>query len=75
MKKLCAMLEIVFAALTVSAMLCTAQLAPPVAVARGQTAPAPLKPLQNIPLLGVDGALDHKRPGHGIRARRAKDVR
>ena len=59
MKKLCAMLEIVFAALTVSAMLCTAQLAPPVAVARGQTAPAPLKPLQNIPLLGVDGALDH----------------
>ena len=59
MKKLCAMLEIVFAALTVSATLCTAQLALPVAVARGQTAPAPLKPLQNIPLLGVDGALDH----------------
>jgi len=50
MKKLCAMLAVVFAVLTISAMPCTAQ---------DQTAPAPLKLLQNIPLPGVDGALDH----------------
>jgi WD40 repeat protein len=59
MKKLCAMVGFVFAALTVFPALCTAQLGTPAPGGQGPAVSAPLRLLQKIPLPGVDGALDH----------------
>lgn len=71
MKKLCAISGAAFSLLAVFAMRGTAQLVSPMLsratlqimaaapVGQSQTEPAPLKLLQNIPLPGVEGALDH----------------